>query len=187
VALTLGQGAQMVADVGYSARIRSGMVRYAGTVMAEALNANSQNPGTTGAKRKQLATRILQSPDTLLPAFLAVVASDPGASLSWFQPTLIASSTNANPSMVTTASVHGLAAGDVVEITGHLVNTAINGVWTIATVGSTTTFTVPMPANGASGGGATGQVMKMETDVNINFTIQNQFSAVAGTGSWDTG
>lgn len=185
MALTLGQGAQMVADVGYSVRIRSGMVRYAGTVMAEALNANSQNSGTTGAKRKQLATRILQSPDTLLPAFLAVVASDPGGSLSWFQPVLIASSTNANPSVVTTASVHGLAVGDVVEITGHAVNTAINGVWTIATVGSTTTFTVPMPANGVGAG--TGQIMKMETDVNINFTIQNQFSAVAGTGSWDTG
>lgn len=183
MALTLSQGAQMVADVGYQARIRDGMVRWACTVMAEALNAGGQNAGTTGAKRKQLANRILTSPDAFLPAFLAVVASDPGGSLTWFQPTLITSSTNANPSVVTTASAHGIAVGDVVEIKDHLVNTNINGVWTVATVGSSTTFTVPYPANGA--GGATGFAMEMDTDIAINFTIQNQFNAVANTGTWD--
>jgi hypothetical protein len=183
VALTLGQGAQMVADVGYQQRIRAGMVRWACTVMAEALNAGGQNAGTTGAKRKALANRVLTGPDAYLPAFLAVVASDPGASLTWFQPTLITSSTNANPSVVTTASVHGIAVGDVVEIVGHAVNTNINGLWVIATVGSTTTFTVPYAANGV--GGATGFVMEQETDVAINFTIQNQFNAIANTGSWD--
>lgn len=184
MALTLGQGAQMVADVGYQQRIRAGMVRWACTVMGEALNANSQNPGTTGVKRKALANRILTGPDAYLPSFLAIVAADPGASLSWFQPTLIASSTNANPTVVTTASAHGLVVGDVVEVVGHLVNTNANGVWTIATVGSTTTFTVPNAANGL--GAATGSVMKMETDTAINFTIQSQFNAIANTGSWDT-
>lgn len=183
MALTLGQGAQLVADVGYQARVRDAMIRFSATVMAEALNAGGQNAGTTGVKRKQLANRVLLAPDAYLQAFLAVVAADPGASLSWFQPTLISSSTNANPSVVTTASAHGLVVGDVVEVAGHAVNTAINGVWLLATVGSTTTFTVPTPANGA--GVATGQAMKMETDVNINFTIQNQFNALANTGTWD--
>jgi hypothetical protein len=176
MALTLGQGAQMVADVGYRDRVRSAMVRWAVTVMAEPIGTQTT---VVFAKRKTLAIRILTGPDALLTPFLAVVAADPGASLSWFQPTLIASSTNANPSVVTTSSVHGLAVGDVVEVRDHLVNTNIVGVWTLVTVGSTTTFAVPQPANGA--GVATGSVMKMETDVNINFTIQNNFNALAGT------
>lgn len=184
MALTLSQGAQVIADVGYQSRVRDGMIRWCATVMAEALNAGGQNPGTTGVKRKQLANRVLLSPDPYLAAFLAVVAADPGASLTWFQPTLISSSTNINPSVVTTAAAHGLVVGDVVEVTGHLVNTAVNGVWTLATVGSTTTFTIPGPANGV--GANTGSVMKMESDVSVNFTIQNQFNALANTGSWDT-
>lgn len=181
MALTLSQGAQMVADPGSSARVRSGMVRWAVTVMAEAIGAQT---ATVYAKRKLLANKILVNPDMWLAPFLAMVASDPGGSLSWFQPTQISSSTNANPSVVTTTAVHGLVVGDVVEITGHTVNTNINGVWTLATVGSTTTFTVPAPANGA--GAATGLAMKLDTDVNINFTIQNNFNAMAGTFTGDT-
>lgn len=183
MALTLGQGAQLVADPGYQARVRSGMVRYAATVMGELLNANGQSAYTTGPKRKQLANRILTSPDTFLPAFLAVVGADPASSLTWYQPTLITSSTQANPSVVTTNVAHGIFAGDVVEIRDHLVNTNIVGIWTIATVGSTTTLTVPYPANG--GGVATGFVMKMETDITVNSTIQFQFNAIANTGTWD--
>jgi hypothetical protein len=183
VALTLGQGAQVVADVGYHDRIRAGMVRYAVTVMAEALTANSQTL-TTAIKRKTLATKILVNPNAWVDSFVSMVGSDPGASLTWNQPTSISSSTNANPSVVTTAAVHGLAVGDVVEIVGHVTNTTINGVWTLATVATTTTFTVPGPASGA--GGATGTVMKMETDVNVNFTIQTNFNAIAGTYTGDT-
>jgi hypothetical protein len=181
MALTLSQGAQMVADPGSSARVRCGMVRWAVTVMAEAIGTQT---ATVFAKRKLLANKILVNPDMWVTPFLAMVASDPGASLSWFQPTQISSSTNANPSVVTTTTAHGLAVGDVVEITGHLANTNINGVWTIATVGSTTTFTVPAPANAV--GAATGLVMKLDTDTAINFTIQNNFNAMAGTFTGDT-
>lgn len=254
MALTLGQGAQVVADIGYQARIRAGMVRYAVTVMAEAIaptvsisSSTNANPSvvttaaphglvlgdtveiaghltntaingvwvpsavgstttfsvptaangvggatgtatkralTTAMKRKALANKILVNPDAWVGSFVAMVASDPGASLTWNQPVSIASSTNANPSVVTTAAVHGLAVGDVVEIVGHATNTAINGVWTLGTVGSTTTFTVPGPAAGA--GGATGTVMKMETDINVNFTIQTNFNAIANTFVGDT-
>jgi hypothetical protein len=176
MALTLGQGAQMVADLGYQSRIRSGMVRYARTVAAEAIGSMS---GAEFVKRKELARRVLQSPDSWLTAFLAAVASDSAGSLTWYAPTLIASSTNANPSVITTASVHGLAVNDVVEIVGHAGNTNINGVWTVSAVGSTTAFTVPYPANAV--GTATGFVMKQETDVTVNFTIQNAWSNIAGT------
>lgn len=182
MALTLSQGAQMVADPGSQSRIRAGMIRYAVTVMAEAIGAQTT---TVYAKRKLLANKILINPNAWVDPFLSMVASDPGASLSWFKATQISSSTNADPTVVTTASAHGLVVGDVVEVLGHLVNTNANGVWTLATVGSTTTFTVPAPGNGA--GVATGLVMKLDTDVNINFTIQTNFNAIAGTFTGDTG
>jgi hypothetical protein len=180
VALTLGQGAQLIADPGYQARIRSGMVRTALTVMAETLGSMTT---TEFAKRKQLASRILTSPDSWTQNFVAAVAADAAASLTWFQPVFIASSTNANPSVVTTSSAHGLAVGDVVEVANHAVNTNIAGTWLLATVGSTTTFTVPMAANGA--GVATGFAMKQESDVTVNFTIAARFSAIAGTYAGD--
>jgi hypothetical protein len=176
MALTLSQGAQVRLDPGYVTRVYSGMTRYALTVMAEAIGTNTT---TVFAKRKALAAKVLVSPSAWIDPFMAMYSSDPGASLTWSQPVSITSSTNANPSVVTTATVHGIASGEVVEIQNHLVNTAINGVWTIATVGSTTTFTVPYAANGV--GGATGTTMEQDTDVTVNFTIQNQWNAMAGT------
>jgi hypothetical protein len=181
MALTLGQGAQMVADLGYQARVRSGMVRAARTVMTETIGSMSTNEF---AKRKALATQVLRSPDPWVGSFLAAVASDSAASLTWFQPTLIASSTNANPTVVTTATVHGLVVGDVVEIRDHLGNTNANGVWTVTVVGSTTTFTIPHPANAAATVN-TGWAMKMETDITVNFTIGAAFSGLAGTYTGD--
>jgi hypothetical protein len=70
----------------------------------------------------------------------------------------IASSTNASPIVVTTAAPHGFSAlgGDTVEVEGHLVNTAANGLWQITWV-DTTHFSL----NGSTGngvGGATGYV-----------------------------
>lgn len=179
MALTLGQGAQLVASPSFQARVRMAMVRAAVAVSNETQGTLSP---TAWAKRQQLATRILTSPDSMLPAFVAAVASDPGLSLSWYTPVRIASSTNANPTVITTSAVHGLASGDVVEILDHLVNTAANGTW-VATVLSTTTFSIPQSANGV--GGATGTMQKMETDTAINFTVNstvptNIFSAIAG-------
>jgi hypothetical protein len=182
VALTLSQGAQFVADAGYLARVRCGMIRYAATVMAESLTAGGQTT-TSGLKRKTLALNVLNNPNAWSNQFLSQVASDPGASLSWFAPIPIASSTNANPIVVTTSVAHGLAVNDTVEIVGHAVNTPANGMWLLATVASSTTLTVP--AAGIGVGAATGTVMKMETDVNINFTIQNNWNPMAGTYAGD--
>lgn len=174
MALTLGQGAQVVADPGYLSRVRDAMVRAAVNVSAETQGVLSANAWAT---RRLMATRILQGPDQMVASFLAAIASDPNSSLTWFAPVAVASSTNASPIAVTTSSVHGLTTGDVVEIVGHTVNTAANGVWTV-TVTSTTVFTVPNV--GAGVGGATGSAMKMETDSNVAFTVNSVFSAVAG-------
>ena len=178
MALTLAQGAQLVADASFISRVRCAMIKAAMSVSTESKGTLSPN---AWVKRRQLATRILTSPDAYLGSFVAAVASDPGISLSWFAPVLITSSTNANPIVFTTAT-HSLTTGDVVEILNHLVNTNGNGTWPV-TVLSATTFSIPWPGNGV--GGATGFVQKQETDVNINFTVNstvatNVFSAVAG-------
>jgi hypothetical protein len=70
----------------------------------------------------------------------------------------ISSTTNATPIAVTMWAVLGFSTGDRVSITGHLVNTAANGVWTV-TVTSTTAFTLDgSVGNGV--GAATGTVGK---------------------------
>jgi hypothetical protein len=186
VALTLAQGTQFIASAGYYNRVRSGMVRHARTVMAEAQGGMTVNEW---AKRKILANRVLTGPDSMVNAFLSAVASDSAASLTWYQPTLISLSSNANPSVVTTATAHNLTVTDgsgnpvVVEIVGHAGNTNINGVWTVAAVGSATTFTVAHPANAA--GTATGWVMRQESDLTVNFTLQSAWSGIAGTYTGD--
>lgn len=186
MALTLGQGAQLVANANFVSRIRAAMVRAAVAVSSE-----TQGTLTPDAwvKRNQLATRILANPDAMLSSFVAAVAADPGLSFTWYQPVSIASSVNANPIVITTAAVHGLATGDFVDVTGHLVNTNANGIW-VATVLTTTTFSIPQPGNGT--GAATGTMQKTLTDVEINFTVNstvatNVFSAIAGLTHQDRG
>jgi len=66
----------------------------------------------------------------------------------------IASSTNASPIVVTTSAAHGYTTGDTVYITGHLVNTAANGSWTIIVTGGTTFSLTSSVGNGV--GAATG-------------------------------
>lgn len=174
MALTLGQGAQLVASTGFNARIRGAMFRAAIAVSTEVQGGLSQ---VAWVKRRQLATQILATPDARLASFVSAVAADPGTSLTWFAPVAIASSTNANPIVVTTAAVHGLTTGDVVEIAGHLTNTNAVGTW-VVTVLTTTTFSIPQAANGV--GGATGTVQRQETDANLVFTVNSVFSAEAG-------
>lgn len=174
MSLTLGQGAQMIASTGYQARIRGAMVRAAITVAAEAQGANTAN---AWLKRRQLAAAILKNPDSYLADFLAAIAADQFTPLTWFAPVLISSSTTANPTVITTAVVHGLTTGDVVEIANHATNTNANGTW-VATVVTTTTFSVPI--NGNAAGGATGTAMKADTDANLVSNANQVFSPIAG-------
>lgn len=77
----------------------------------------------------------------------------------------IVSSTNTTPIVVTTGT-HGYIDGDTVEIEGHKVNTAANGLWQITKL-SGTTFSL----NGSTGngvGGATGYCI----DYSVNPLIQ---------------
>ena len=71
---------------------------------------------------------------------------------------VITSSSVANPTVITTASSHGLTTGDVVMIENHSGSTpAVSGQYTV-TVTSTTTFTVPV---NVTVGGTGGTVKKL--------------------------
>lgn len=179
MALTLAQGEQLRNSVSFTGRVRMAMVRAAMAVSNEPQGTLTPDAWVL---RAQLAKRILNSPSAHLESFVTAVSCDPGLSLNWWAPVSIASSTTANPSVITTAATHGLTTGDIVEIKDHLVNTDANGTHSV-TVLSTTTFSVPVRGNGA--GAATGTVQKQETDTNINFTVNssvptNVFSAIAG-------
>lgn len=80
----------------------------------------------------------------------------------------IASSTNANPIVITTSTPHGLASLDVVTVNGHLVNTNANGTFSSAgtpiTVLSPTSLSIPVAGNGV--GGATGTVSAPQQVIN---------------------
>lgn len=174
MALTLGQGAQLLTDSSFTTRVSGAMIRAAIAVSTEAQGTFSS---TVWAKRRLLSIRILTSPGSCLNSFATAVASDPSGALNWYNPMSIASSTNANPIVITTSAAHGYASGDNVEVLNHLVNTSANGTW-VVTVLSTTTFSIPQPGVGV--GVATGTAQKMETDADLAFTVNSVFSAVAG-------
>ena len=65
----------------------------------------------------------------------------------------IATSSVANPTVITTVVPHGLTTGDVVVITGHAGSTpAINGAYTVTVTGSST-FTIPVNVTVSGTGG----------------------------------
>ena len=67
----------------------------------------------------------------------------------------VTSSSVANPTLITTGAVHGLASGDKVSIQGHTGSTpALDGVY-IATYVGTSTFTIPVNVTVGGTGGVT--------------------------------
>lgn len=75
-------------------------------------------------------------------------------------PIAIASSTNASPIVVTTAAPHGYGTGTwTVQIVGHQVNTAANGLWQAEVTGASTFRLIGSTGTGV--GGATGVAQNM--------------------------
>lgn len=70
----------------------------------------------------------------------------------------ISSSSTANPTVITTATNHGLSAGQYVVIAGHTSTPDINGKWKVERIVSVTQFTIA--ANVTAGGGAAGTVKR---------------------------
>lgn len=65
------------------------------------------------------------------PSALTILPTPPAA-------VNIASSTNASPTVITTSTAHGLQTGMVAVLAGHLVNTAVNGLFIVTATGSDT-------------------------------------------------
>lgn len=176
MAASLLTTAALANDAGFRQRVQAAMTIAALNVAAEAVGAQD---AATYQTRHNLAAQVLNNSGGFLDRFAWAVAANTTVAGDVQAPVSIASSTVANPSAVTTAAVHGLATGDVVEISGHLVNTALNGTWPV-TVTSTTVFTVAVVGNGA--GAATGTVVKQPPDADIQFAVNADFSDIAGVG-----
>jgi hypothetical protein len=168
--------AALAGDAAFRDQVRVAMATAGVAIAGEAIGGLDT---TEYSKRQQLAYAVLNQPDMYLDRFVwATVAN---AAIVRGNPIAITSSTNANPIVVTTPT-HGLATGDVVVIAGHLVNTAANGAWH-ATVTSSTTFSIPVVGTGV--GGATGTVVEMPTDSDIQFQINSVWDDIAGITAAD--
>jgi len=94
----------------------------------------------------------------------------------WTDPVTITSSSIANPTVITTATAHGLVTGDSVVIAGHTsVTPDINGEWEV-TVLTSTTFTIPVEV---TADGVDGTVTK--TSSNFGLSGYLQVFSVTGT------
>jgi hypothetical protein len=95
----------------------------------------------------------------------------------------ITSSTNASPIQITISS-HGYVTGDVVQITGHLVNTAANGTWIITNTGANTFTLDGSTGNGTGVATGTAQNINAKTvklaasQTKTVFNCETQFTAV---------
>ncbi len=167
--------ANLANDTGFRLRVQASMMVAALNVAAEAVGGQDSS---TYQLRHQLAVAVLNNPAGYLDRFAWAVAANATVSSDVQAPVAIASSTAVNPSVLTTAA-HGLSTGDVVEIAGHAVNTAVNGTFAV-TVLTSTTFSVPALGTGA--GGATGTVTKQPPDADIQFAVNSDFSDIAGVG-----
>lgn len=66
----------------------------------------------------------------------------------------VTNATNATPIVVTTSTAHGYSAGDLVEVHGIGGNTAANGIWKVASPGSTTFALTTLADANSVGNGA---------------------------------
>lgn len=164
--------AALARDAGFLDQLKVAVATAAVAVQGEAIGGHNS---TQYQKRQQLATAVLLNIDSAVARFTWPVVQN--AAITRGAPFSIASSTNANPIVVTTSAAHGYSTGAVVEISGHAVNTAANGSWT-ATVLTTTTFSIPVVGNGV--GTASGQVVKLPLDSDIQFQVNAVWDDIAG-------
>jgi hypothetical protein len=157
---------------GFRGRIYVAMVAAAVAVAAETQTAGP----VVYAKRQALAAGVLGNPLAYLERFAIGAASNSTIGGDVSAPVVVTSSSTANPTVVTTAAVHGMATGDTVQIAGHS-TAAPNGQW-VVTVLTTTTYTVPVPGGA---GGVGGTSTRQPSDANITaFGPFSQWPRFAG-------
>jgi hypothetical protein len=179
--------ALLAGDPLFGQRVQAAMVTAAVNVATEPVG--TQNLADY-ALRHSLAVAILQggrvasggggSPAGWLSQFVWAVAANVTVAADVGHPVSIVSSSQANPSVIATGTVHGLVTGQWVEITGHLLNTIINGLWAVTMI-DITHFSIPVL--GAAAGGATGTVQVQPPDADIQFAVNSVFGSIAGVGT----
>lgn len=190
MAASLQGTAQLATDPLFQQRVQAAMVTAALDVAAEAFSVSGSITAYTA--RHTLAIAILQggrlpggiSTGTTVNPWLAqfswAVASNVSISGDIGPELPINASTADNPAKVTTNVVHNLSTGQWVEISGHLINTAINGSWQV-TVLDTFNFTIPV--EGTATGSGTGEVVLQPPDSDIQFACNAVFGSIAGVGT----
>lgn len=172
--------ALLAQDQGFRNRVYVAMTAAAVAVAGEAVGV--MTAGVYG-KRQALAYAVLSNPLAYLERFAIGAASNSTIGGDVVGPITISGSTAANPSVVTTAAAHGMSTGDTVQILGHLINTAVNGQWTVTSVTSTT-YSVPVLGSGIGLG--TGTSTKQPPDADItNFGPYSQWNKFAGVTALD--
>ena len=104
----------------------------------------------------------------------------------------ISNVTNSTTSTVTTSSAHGFGVGDPVTISGVGGATDANGSWVVASVPSTTTFTLTFnkaPGNYTSGGSVVGRSLPPVTGMRLGTgtTAVSKTGSGAAIGTYVTG
>lgn len=176
--LTVRQ-ATLAADVVFRARVQLMMFIAATAVAGEAVGVMTS--GVYG-KRQAHALAVLSNPNAYIDRYSWAVASNPTIGSDIVSPVSIASSTSANPIVVTTAASHGYVNGDTVEIIGHATNTTANGGWIVTNL-TATTFSIPTAGVGV--GLSTGTATKQPNDSDVQFTINSLVNDFAGVTALD--
>jgi hypothetical protein len=171
--------AALAIDPVFRSRVEEAMFVACIAVANEAVGAQSP---TVYQKRHTFAVAALTNPNAFLDRFAWAVAANGTVAAGIQPPVAIASSTAANPSVITTAASHGFVNGDTVSIVGHAVNTAANGGWIVTNL-TATTFSIPVLGIGA--GTATGTATKQPTDSDMQFTVNSLISGLAGVAASD--
>lgn len=166
-------------EASFQNRVRTSAIAAAIAIQGEAIGGSSAQKYQ---KRQALARLVLSSPDGQKSRFASAVATNSTVAAGVGSPVAVASSTNANPTVVTTSAVHGLSVGDAIVIENHATNTVINGGWIVATVPLTTTFTIAVSGVGAGTGGT---VRKHPPDTDINNAISALWDDLAGVDLTD--
>lgn len=164
----------LATDVTFQSRVRAAMFIALVATQGEAVGGMSS---TVYQKRQTFAEKALANATAYVERFSWATATNSNVGAVITNPVAIASSTAVNPAVVTTGAVHGLTSGDTVVIVGHATNTSLNGGW-IATVLTTTTFSIPVL--GIAAGSATGTATRQPTDVDIQVTVNGLISDFAG-------
>jgi hypothetical protein len=158
------------------------------------VNGNDANNGTTWALSKltmTAAVNLCAAGDTVRVAKGNDKSSIGNA--TWTQGPMpatkaIVSSTNASPIQVTVTS-HGYATGDVVQITGHTVNSAANGVWIVTNTGANTFTLDGSTGNGVGGASGTAANINAKTiklASALTTTVNNAETAWTAANSYTT-